>query len=114
MSNIIENRDCFFCDTPYPHPSCFISNYNDIWVCFDCEGCEMNITIHNFQGNGECCICLENKPLIKFATCIHTACLNCYKTIYFGSSINNRPMHWREMTENKTKGNSSCPLCRAK
>ena len=52
MSNIIENRDCFFCDIPYPHPSCFISIYNDIWVSFDCEGCEMNITIHNFQGNG--------------------------------------------------------------
>ena len=60
---------------------------------------------------GECCICLEDKPLIKFATCIHTACLNCYKTIYLGL---NRPIHWREMTENKTKGNSSCPLCRAK
>jgi hypothetical protein len=96
MSNIIENHDCFFCDIPYPHPSCFISNYNDIWVCSTCENCEMNISIHNFQGNGECCICLEDKPLIKFATCIHTACLNCYKTIYFGL---NRPIHWREMTD---------------
>ena len=45
---------------------------------------------------GECCICLEDKPLIKFATCIHTACLNCYKTIYLGF---NRPIHWREMTD---------------
>ena len=89
-----ENQLCYFCDEPYPYPSCFIENHNGIWIC---EGCEMVIPINNVEQNIECCICLEDKTLIKLPTCIHKVCFDCCKTIYFGSSKNERPIHWGEM-----------------
>jgi hypothetical protein len=85
---------CYFCDEPYPYPSCFIENHNGIWIC---EGCEMVMPINNIEQNVECCICLEDKTLIKLPTCIHKVCFGCCKTIYFGSTTNERPIHLREM-----------------
>ena len=90
-----ENHLCYFCYETYPYPSCFIAKYNDIWVC---EGCEMIIPINNIEQNDECCVCLENKILIKLPTCIHKICVDCCKTIYFGSTTVDPPLHWREMT----------------
>ena len=89
-----KNQLCYFCDNIYPHSSCFIGNYNDIWVCYDCE---MIIPI-NIQEQGKCCVCLEDNPLNKLPTCIHKVCLECCKTIYFGSTKNERPIHEREIT----------------
>ena len=89
MSTIIENRLCYFCDHLYPHPSCFIDNYHGIWVC---ESCEITIPIKNIQKNEECCVCFEDKPLIQLPTCLHKVCLGCCKTIYFGSTPNERPI----------------------
>jgi hypothetical protein len=94
MSANFEDQLCYFCDETYPHPSCFIENYNDIWIC---QSCEMVIPINNIEQNVECCICLEDKTLIKLPTCIHKLCFGCCKTIYFGSTSNERPIHWREM-----------------
>jgi hypothetical protein len=96
---IIQTHSCYFCDETYHHPSCFIENYNDIWVC---EGCAMILPISNIQENGECCVCYEDKTLIKLPNCIHKICFNCSKTIYFGSTTNNVPIHWNEM-------NIECP-----
>ncbi len=84
-----ENYVCYFCDTQYPHPSCFIDNYNGIWMC---QHCEMLIPINNTQENDDCCVCFEYKPLINLPTCIHKVCLDCCKTIYFGSTTNNPPI----------------------
>jgi hypothetical protein len=89
-----ENKLCYFCDEPFPYPSSFIENYNGIFICY---GCEMVIPINNIEQNGECCVCLEDKHLIKLPTCIHKVCFECCKTIYFGSTPNERPIHWREM-----------------
>jgi hypothetical protein len=96
MSAIIENQLCYFCEATYPHPSCFIINYNDKWICDNCEEFILPINYNN-QENGECCVCFETKPLIKLPTCIHKLCFSCCKTIYFGSTTNERPIHWREM-----------------
>jgi len=96
MSAVFENKLCYFCDETYPHPSCFIDNHNGIWVCYSCENV---VSINTIQENGECCICFENKPLIKLPTCIHKVCLECCKTIYFGSTTSGRPIHWRELSD---------------
>jgi hypothetical protein len=94
MSANFENKLCYFCDDIFPYPSCFIENYNNIWIC---EMCETLIPINNIEQNGECCVCFEDKLLIKLPTCIHKVCFECCKTIYFGSTTIERPIHWREM-----------------
>lgn len=98
MSANFENKMCYFCDGCYPHHSCFISNYNDLWLCFTCEAFTLPINYNNKE-NGECCVCYQENPLYKLPTCHHKLCLECCKTIYFGSTKNERPIHWREMTE---------------
>ena len=97
MSANFENKLCYFCDEIYPHPSCFISNYDDLWICGNCEDCRFPIN-YKTRENGECCVCFEETTLIKLPTCNHKVCLKCCKTIYFGSTTNERPIHWREMT----------------
>ena len=78
---------CYFCDELTN--TCFMDG------CV-CETCGMQVPIDN-AGNGECCVCLENKSLIKLPNCIHTVCIQCCKTIYFGTSHNERPStHWRD------------------
>jgi hypothetical protein len=54
---------------------------------------------YNERENGECCICFEETTLFKLPTCNHKLCVKCCKTIYFGSTTNERPIHWREMIE---------------
>ena len=90
------NSPCYFCDELYPYPSSFLSEHlNGI---LSCNYCEMRIPI-DFQENGTCCDCLNSDlPVIPFQNCIHTSCAPCFKTNYFGSSNDNRPTHWREIT----------------
>lgn len=95
MSANFINQLCYFCDEIYPHPSVFICNNNGIWICNDCDNLIVSIDI---QENEECCVCLENKNVIKLPTCVHKLCLECCKTIYFGTTLVERPLHWREMT----------------
>jgi len=90
------NHLCYFCDKIYP--SCFIDNHNGILVCFHCNEFILPINFNNLE-NGECCICFENKCLITLPSCIHKICLECCKTIYFGSTTSDRPVHWRELTD---------------
>lgn len=92
MSVIFENQICYFCDEPYPSPSCFISNYQGVNVCSNCDEFRLDINFAN-QENGECCVCLEDKNLIKLPTCIHRVCFGCCKTIYWGSTENIPPAH---------------------
>ena len=97
MSNNFEMHVCYFCDEPKLSPY-YIENYNEAWIC----NCCINFTLpinHDKQQNGECCVCLECKILVKLPTCIHTLCLECCKSNYFGSTINARPIHWREIPE---------------
>ena len=98
MNNLPENKICYFCDEPYPHPSCFIDNINEIWVC---HSCEFIVSKNNIQENGECCICYENKILIKLPSCTHKLCLECCKNVYFGFATTKKPIHWREFMDNE-------------
>ncbi len=91
---------------------------NDI-TCFWCEhtsnsGCGANITngipfcwmsvvwpfvlcgeirkkVDTVEDNYECPVCLETKKSMEMPTCSHKACLDCYKTIYFGVSTVKKP-----------------------
>jgi len=89
------NQICYFCDETYPHPSCYISNYDNLWICDLCENF-IPIDYSICRENGECCVCLEENSLVTLI-CRHKVCLKCYKTIYFGSTTDERPLHWREM-----------------
>ena len=95
MSAIIQFPMCYFCDELFPR--FMMNNHNELWICDCCENFILPIDYDN-QENGCCCVCCENKPLIKLPTCIHRLCFYCCKTIYFGYAINERPTHWREMT----------------
>jgi len=97
MSANFVNKLCYFCDRYYLYPSYSIANHNDLWVC---SHCKFSLPInYNNKENGECCVCYQEKPLYKLPTCNHKLCLECCKTIYFGSTTNERPIHWNEMTE---------------
>jgi hypothetical protein len=96
MSEIFENLACHFCDEPYPSPSCFISNYQGINVCMYCDEFSLDINFAN-QENGKCCVCLEDKNLVKLPTCTHRVCFGCCKTIYWGSTENVPPQHSKLM-----------------
>lgn len=87
----MEKYFCYFCDELTN--AYFISKWNDIYVCDSCDIC---VPITGIK-SGECCVCLEDKSLIKLPNCIHTICLECCKTIYFGTSHNERPtIHRRD------------------
>ena len=95
MSVNFENHLCYFCDVPYPYPSCFIINYNDLWVCY---GCDYILINYNNKENDICCVCCEETTLYQLPYCNHKLCVKCCKTIFFGSATNEKPNHWREMT----------------
>jgi hypothetical protein len=106
---MIENDDyiikqCYFCDYPYNVPADYeekinengvyhsnIKKYKDLWVCFSCENNSLRWTDFSYQENGECCICFEDKILLKLPTCIHKICIQCCKTIYYGSTDSEPP-----------------------
>lgn len=94
MSVIDETKVCYFCDEPYPVHIAYINKYNENWVCHHCV---FIVSINNNRENGECCICLENKNLINLPTCTHKLCIACCKTVYFGTTENNRPIHFKEI-----------------
>lgn len=81
----MQTNSCYFCDEP-THIY-FISKRNGIDVCVNCNTC---VPINNME-NGECCVCFEVNSLIKLPNCIHKTCLECCKTIYFGTSANEKP-----------------------
>ena len=60
---------------------------NELCICNRCKffGPLCNIKF-SIQENEECCICLEEKRLLKLPTCIHKVCIQCCKTIYYGST----------------------------
>lgn len=95
----MEDPLCYFCDIPYPHPSCFMYEYNGIYMCFNCNEFGVPINIAT-QQDGECCVCLECTILIKLPNCAHMVCLKCCKTIYFGTATIERPTHFRELLKN--------------
>lgn len=93
-----ELKNCYFCEESYPYPSCFIHNYNRVWICCSGSICETLIPkINTIEEQTECPICFEVKTIIELPNCIHKICLECCKTINFGKPTQSRPSHWREL-----------------
>lgn len=95
---------CYFCDYPRKvctnyedilHTNCIyganIKKYNDLWVCFSCNTGNLRWTDFSIQENGECCVCLEEKILLNLPKCTHKLCIQCSKTIYYGSTTVDPP-----------------------
>ena len=85
--NSNEIQMCYFCE--YRSHSVMMNHYDDIWFC---DSCDIGLPLkYNTCEPGECPVCYENKKLVGLPTCIHSICLQCCKTIYFGSTQNERP-----------------------
>jgi hypothetical protein len=94
-------KSCYFCDYPYKvsknyeenidednnYNGNFIYKYKDLWICLSCNKTKglhhMNFSLQEY---GECCVCLEEKILLQLPTCTHKICIQCCKTIYYGST----------------------------
>jgi hypothetical protein len=84
---------CDFCDIR----SCPDHNIEDgIPICSTCQP-RLATDLVN-QEVGECPVCLDEINLVKLPTCEHKLCIKCCKTIYFGSTTVDRPLHhWLEL-----------------
>lgn len=83
-------KACSFCEEEFLHPSIFISNYNEVWICRDCN----KLLFHeDIMENGDCCSCLKNTNVLALCNCIHKVCSECFKETNFGSTIN--PTEWQ-------------------
>ena len=101
MTTYVNASLCYLCDVPYTVLDYrLINNYNNLWVCMNCEKM-FPINYDNLK-NGQCSICMNYKLLIKQQNCFHYLCVDCYKKEYFGVSKEERPIHWHEM-------NIECP-----
>jgi hypothetical protein len=49
----------------------------------------------------ECPICMESKKSLEMPRCNHKVCIECYKTIYFGSSTSEEPCFYRDFMDKK-------------
>ena len=83
-------KACSFCEEEFLHPSIFISNYNEVWICQDCD--KLLFPEDNME-NGDCCACLKNTNVLALRNCIHKVCSKCFKETNFGSNIN--PKQWQ-------------------
>lgn len=111
MAYIKEKHICYFCEdcfVNFPEQNHItIEKYNNIWICHpELAGIpsfthcfKFREPCNNLIKNKECQVCLTNKDLIKLPTCSHEICLDCCKTIYFGSSNLQRPKSWEEIQD---------------
>lgn len=93
---------CYLCDYPkrvradyeqhinengvYYGYTAYLYKQPDLWICLLCSrGCLRNVDF-TIQENGECCVCFETSILLQLPTCSHKMCIQCCKTIYYGSS----------------------------
>ena len=53
--------------------------------------------------NELCVLCNDTTLGMELPHCNHRLCLNCIKTIYFGSSTQKRPQHWGELSWPETQ-----------
>ena len=88
-------KECSFCEAEFLHPSIFISNYNEVWICQDCDNLMFP---ENNMENGECCLCLKSTNVLALRNCIHKLCSKCFKETNFGSTINPKKWEGLEMT----------------
>ena len=104
MSDICIIKTCYFCDHPKyvnanyeekidehdNYHEYYINKYKNLWICRTCSDYLQHVNF-SIQENGECCICLEEKILLTLP-CIHKICIQCCKTIYYGSTTKKVPV----------------------
>jgi hypothetical protein len=95
--DFIGNKICFFCEHGIPD-AWMMNKYDEIWVCIDCDEMYLHLTC-NSQEIKECPVCYENKKLAGLPTCNHAICVQCCKTIYFGTTTVQRPKSSNEVAE---------------
>ena len=98
----MEHHNCYFCEKEFLY--CQINEVNNIKYC---DNCEMILNINSLlsiQNNiiNECCVCLENKLCIKLPNCIHTLCLECFKSIYLGYNNTEKPIDYNINSNHNT------------
>jgi hypothetical protein len=98
MSGKLVFQSCSFCEKELLKPSIFITNYNEVWICCDCD---ILMFPENNMENGECCACLNHTNVLSLNKCIHKLCSKCFKQTNFGSTIN--PTNWQEVEVMKEK-----------
>ena len=100
MSGNFIIKTCYFCDYPKNvsadyeknidengnYHFGFIHKYKDLWICYSCINYKLRHVNFLIQENGECCVCIEEKLLLNLPACTHTVCIQCCKTIYYGST----------------------------
>jgi len=97
MSSKLVFQACSFCDQEFENPSIFISNYNEVWICRNCDNLMFP---KNIMENDDCSACLKNTHVLKIRNCIHKLCSECFKKTNFGSTIH--PKQWEDL-EMKTE-----------
>ena len=100
MSGNFVFQSCSFCDQEYEKPSIFISNYNEVWICRNCDN--LMFPKDNTE-HGDCCACLKNKNVLSLRNCIHKVCSECFKETNFGSIINPKKWHGVEIPNDPPK-----------
>jgi hypothetical protein len=92
----IGNPICYFCE--HSAPRTFMNNYNEFCLCDTCDDLYSPVNFNSQEINA-CPVCYENKQLFKFTNCAHSICLECCKTIFFGTSTNQRPKSSNEVAD---------------
>ena len=95
MSDKLVFQSCSFCEQEFQNPSNFISNYNEVWICINCDNLMFS---PNIMKNGDCCACLKNTNVLVLGNCNHKLCSECFKKTNFGSTINPKQWEGVEMT----------------
>jgi hypothetical protein len=85
-SNLVN---CYFCESFHFLETIFISEYNNVMICYECvinHTKQKPITIID---NIECSVCYNINKGIELPSCNHIVCIDCYKKIYFGFIVIN-------------------------
>ena len=99
MTELNNNMRCFWCNHPATEEQGGIIK-NGITFCWmsytmddqdDCICARLLEKTNTIIDNYTCPVCLESKKAMDMPRCNHKVCLECYKTIFFGSSELEKP-----------------------
>jgi hypothetical protein len=78
----IKHEECKICGGYYLNNDIYIKNYNNYYICNECNNNDFNNNIIFSENYLECLSCKENKKLIKLVSCEHYICVDCYSNNY--------------------------------
>ena len=99
MTEVANEMRCFWCNEP-GEGGCVKNGITFCWqstvIPFEVCG-EILEKMDTMVDDYECPICMETKKALEMPSCSHKACLDCYKTIYFGVSELEKPCMYRDL-----------------